>query len=217
VVMSPPPIFAEYLLDRYLVAAELLNIKPMVVLNKVDLLTDATRPKALERLDPYRHIPSCSVALCSTVESGGLDEVIDKLCGKTAVLVGPSGVGKSSIIAALGCEDTIRVGDVSPRGAGKHTTTATRLYHLPKGGHLIDSPGVRDFNLWDIKKEDVLRGFREFESYIESGSCRFRDCQHRQEPGCRVQEAMADGKISPKRFASYLELMREVSLIKKQY
>lgn len=204
IVMAPPPILSEYLLDRYLVASELLGVPPVIVLNKSDLLTDATRDDALARLQPYKHIPY-DVAVSSTVSSQGLVELDALLKNKTGVLVGPSGVGKSSIIAALGGE-FIKVGDVTAKGAGKHTTTATRLYHLPCGGSLIDSPGVREFNLWPVSKQEILRGFKEF---AELSGCKFRDCQHLVEPGCAVQAAAASGKISPQRWANYQALMKE--------
>jgi ribosome biogenesis GTPase len=125
---------------------------------------------------------------------------------KTSVLVGPSGVGKSSIIANFAKQD-IRVNDVSAKGAGKHTTTATRLYHLPNGGKLVDSPGVRDFALWPVSQSELLQGFKEFNAFLTG--CKFRDCVHTVEPGCAVQAAVASGKISPHRFASYQALMKE--------
>lgn len=213
VVMAPPPIFAEYLVDRYLIAAELLNIQPILVLNKADLLSDTLKSEALLRLEPYRLIPY-AVILASTYTADGLQALREELKDKTAVLVGPSGVGKSSIISAVGGE-AIRTTEVSPKGAGKHTTTATRLYHLPQGGQLIDSPGVREFNLWNISKEEVLRGFKEFQPFLRG--CRFRDCQHVIEPGCEVQEALKNGKISAQRYASYQELMKEAHAKQNKY
>lgn len=212
VVMSPPPIFSEYLIDRYMVAAELLGIHPILVLNKEDLLSEACRAATLERLQAYRNIPYPAI-LSSTYTKNGLDELAELIKGKMAVLVGPSGVGKSSIISALGNHDAIQVGEVSAKGTGKHTTTATRLYHLPQGGRLIDSPGVREFNLWQISQQDVLRGFKEFKPFL--GQCRFRDCVHMAEPGCAVQQACTDGIISGQRYASYQELMKEAALYKK--
>jgi ribosome biogenesis GTPase len=211
-VMSPPPIFAEYLIDRYLVAAELLNIAPILVMNKADLLDDSSRPQASTRLMPYQHIPY-PVFLSSTYTKAGLAELGQHLVGKTAVLVGPSGVGKSSLITALGSQIAIQTGEVTNKGVGKHTTTATRLYHLPQGGQLIDSPGVREFNLWQVSQNEVLRGFKEFQSFLTG--CKFRDCLHMVEPGCAVQEAVANGKISAQRYANYQELMKEAASYKK--
>jgi ribosome biogenesis GTPase len=203
VVMSPPPIFSTYLVDRYLVAAELLEIAPLIVVNKTDLLTKASQAALEDALAPYRQVPY-SIILSSVYEEGGLAELSAFLANKTAVLVGPSGVGKSSIISAL-AESDIRTTHVSAKGAGKHTTTATRLYHLPTGGSLIDSPGVREFHLWQVEKPEVLHAFRDFNEYAPD--CRFRDCQHLAEPGCAVQKAVTDGRIAPQRYASYQALM----------
>jgi ribosome biogenesis GTPase len=207
VVMAPPPIFSEYLVDRYLIAAELLHIQPILVINKIDLLDEAGQAAVRQCVLPYCHIPY-EVVLSSTYTADGLQALTHVLKDKTAVLVGPSGVGKSSIISAIGGE-AIRTTEVSAKGAGKHTTTATRLYHLEQGGYLIDSPGVREFNLWKVTKKEVLAGFKEFQSYL--GNCRFRDCQHVAEPGCAVQEAVKAGKISAHRYANYQALMKEAN------
>lgn len=212
IVMSPPPIFSEYLIDRYLVAAELLKIQPVLVLNKADLLDDQSRTEAMRRLQAYQNIPY-PIVLSSIYIQDGLQDLALQIKSKTAVLVGPSGVGKSSIISALGGHDAIAVGEVSSKGTGKHTTTATRLYHLPEGGQLIDSPGVREFNLWAVAQKDVLKGFKEFQPFL--GGCKFRDCQHVVEPGCAVQAALASGKISAERHESYQKLMKEAASHKK--
>lgn len=208
IVMSPPPVFADYLVDRYMVAGELLGVEPVLVLNKSDLLAETSD---LSFLESYRQIPY-PVILSSTIAPGGLNDLAAYLQQKSAVLVGPSGVGKSSIIMGL-VDEAIRTTAVSPKGAGKHTTTATRLYHLPKGGSLIDSPGVREFNLWPINEKEVLRGFKEFQRYLQG--CKFRDCSHLAEPGCIVQEAIAKGEISAARFQSYKSLMQQARSIKK--
>lgn len=205
VVMSPPPSLSEHLIDRYLIAAEVLNIMPVIVMNKVDLLSDQAREEAMARLKMYADIPY-QIIVTSVLTKEGLPELLAILKDKLAVLVGPSGVGKSSIISAL-TGDMIRVTEVSAKGAGKHTTTATSLYHIPGGGGLIDSPGVRDFSLWSVGKEAIFDSFKEFKPFLTG--CRFRDCQHLVEPGCALREAVAEGKVHPKRFDNYLKLMNE--------
>jgi ribosome biogenesis GTPase len=213
VVMSPP-LFSAYLVDRYLAAAELLHIGPLLVLNKADLLNETNRASSLAQLAPYRNVPY-PVVLSSIHLEDGLQDLRAALRGKSAVLVGPSGVGKSSIIAALGSAETIRVNAVSLKGAGKHTTTATRLYHLPQGTCLIDSPGVREFTLWPIGPKEVLQGFKEFSAYVKG--CKFRDCMHMLEPDCAVQAAVLHGKIDKTRYASYQKLMKEAGLRQSRY
>lgn len=214
IVMAPPPIFSEHLIDRYLIAAELLGIDAILVMNKADLLNETSEKDADAHLAPYASVPYPTIK-SSIYLDNGMEDLRTILANKTAVLVGPSGVGKSSIISALGASDTIRIGEVSPKGAGRHTTTATRLYHLPSGGRLIDSPGVREFNLWPVTKADVLRGFKEFHDV--EGECKFRDCQHTAEPGCAVQAAVANGKINPQRYASYQEFMKQAEPNNKKY
>lgn len=205
IVMAPPPGFSEHLIDRYLIAAEILDLQPIIVLNKIDLLDEKLRQAAADRLAPYRQVGYTAVLISALTEEGLLD-LAALLKNKTSVLVGPSGVGKSSIITDFVKQD-IRTQVVSAKGAGKHTTTATRLYHLPNGGHLIDSPGVRDFSLWSVSEEEVLKGFKEFQVFMTG--CKFRDCKHTVEPGCAVQKALADGKISAARHASYQAFMKE--------
>lgn len=214
IVMAPHQGFSNYLLDRYLVAAELLHIPSILVVNKADLLDDGTRSLLEAQLSAYQNI-GYPVVLSSTFTSDGLAGLKQQLRGRRGVLVGPSGVGKSSLITALGSEEDIRVGDVTPKGGGKHTTTASRLYHLDGGGALIDSPGVREFNLWPISKAEVLLGFREFQDCLSG--CKFRDCTHAVEPGCAVQQAVSDGRIHPERFKSYQELLKQAIKPADQY
>lgn len=200
IVMAPPPILSEYLLDKYITAAELMHIQPFILLNKMDLLTENTRPDVMDRLSHYQKIPY-EVHLSSIYMPDTLVDLNRKLEHKTAVLVGPSGVGKSSIIAALGKPNEIKIGEVSPKGAGKHTTTATRLYHLPYHSQFIDSPGVREFHLGPTTQAEILYAFKEFKPFVHQ--CKFRDCIHLREPHCGVQKAVADGKISQLRYDNY--------------
>lgn len=213
IVMSPPPVFSVELVDRYLAAAELLGIAPVLVINKSDLMPDDSADFEAV-LDIYRAIPY-PVVLSSVKVEGGLDQLAVLLAGRRGVLVGPSGVGKSSIIAVLSSQDWIRIGEISASGSGKHTTTASRLYHLDDGGALIDSPGVRDFQLWPLTKAEALGVFREFQDYLSG--CRFRDCTHAVEPGCAVQQAVSDGRISAARYQSYQALLKQSIKPEDQY
>lgn len=214
VVMTPPPVLSEYLIDRYLVAANILNIQPMIVLNKSDLLDEALREDSEKRLQVYQDM-GVPTLITSVKDNSGMPALAKALDQHRAVLVGPSGAGKSSIIAELSGIDSIKIGEVSSKGAGKHTTTGTRLYQLAGGGDLIDSPGVREFNLWPVTAQELIKGFPEFAEYI--GGCRFKDCSHAVEPGCAVQQAVDDGKISPLRFENYKELLKNCIKPEDQY
>lgn len=211
IVMPPPPGFSANLLDQYAIAAELLGIRPVVLLNKSDLLDEAACQQMASTLACYAQVPY-PVLFTSCETGAGLTELENLLAGRTAVMVGPSGVGKSSLIQRLCQDEGIRIGEVSDKGAGKHTTTATRLYPVIGGGALIDSPGVRDFTLWSVSKEEALRGFPEFKPYLTG--CQFRDCSHAVEPGCSLQAAVQAGKVSRERFKTFQFLLQQAN--KKQ-
>lgn len=212
IVMAPAPIFSEYLIDRYLLAATLLHLHAALILNKIDLLSESELEKTKAQLAPYQAI-GYPVIMTSMKTGAGLADLKHLLQSRSSVLVGPSGVGKSSIIHQLVKSEDIRIREVSDKGAGKHTTTATRLYHLPDGGSLIDSPGVREFNLWEVTPAEVLQGFKEFTPFIHQ--CKFRNCQHLVEPGCAVQAAVANGKISAARYANFQQLTKIANQVKK--
>jgi len=204
IVAAPRPELSEALIDRYLVAAELTGIAPLILLNKLDLLAANRRSAVLRRLDPYRNI-GYELCSASTHAHHGLDELVTQLRGHTSVLVGQSGVGKSSLIKALLPDREVRTGELSPtRQLGRHTTTTAMLYRLPQGGALIDSPGVRNFHLWNVAPESLGEGFREFREHL--GHCQFRNCKHLLEPRCALREAVGRGAIEARRFDSYLEI-----------
>ena len=207
ITSAPPPIFSEYLIDRYLIAAENLNITPVILFNKTDLLTDANREKIIDSLAIYQKI-GYRVIYSSIFTTDGLKELGEFLHDKTCVLVGTSGVGKSSLIAKFAPEQKLMIGETSASGLGKHTTTTTRLYHLVSGGNLIDSPGIREFSLWHMDKEAILNGFPEFLPYLKR--CKYRNCQHGKEAGCAVQEAVTNKLIHRGRFESYLEMIKDL-------
>ena len=173
-VTNPP--LRTGLIDRYMIAAARGGIQPILCINKLDLSADTS---AIEAYD----IP---IALCSTKTGQGIDELRGRLAGSLAVLTGHSGVGKSSLLNALTEEDQARVGALSEEtGKGRHTTTASRLYHLKNGGRIIDTPGIREFGLGPVSMEELKAAFPEF----KAGQCRFSDCTHREEPDCKIREA----------------------------
>jgi len=200
------PALDRLLLDKYTVAAELARTQVLLVINKSDLLTPETRGDIEAQLADYTTL-GYDVLFTSALHNTGIKAFAKHLTGRTSILVGQSGVGKSSLIQRLLPDRDITVGRLSTAsGLGRHTTTATTLYHLSCGGRLIDSPGVRDFRLGKVSAADLGGGFREFTPYL--GQCRFNDCRHLSEPGCAVLAALAAGSISTRRMESYRRLMQ---------
>ena len=207
IVSAVQPAPNPYLIDRYLVAAENLPATPIILINKIDLLNDENREQINKMVCDYQST-GYQVITASKVSEKGFDDLLNALTTHTSIFVGLSGVGKSSVINQLMPELNIRVGELSEAsGEGTHTTTSSTLYHLPCDGQLIDSPGVRDFGLWNISADEILYGFIEFRDYI--GHCKFSNCTHRHEPGCAIQQALHDHKISQQRFDNYQKIMHE--------
>lgn len=202
-VIAPEPLPHGNLIDRYLVAAEHACIAPFLVLNKTDL--DTSPIEAL--VERYARV-GYEVLRASVRGADGLQALKARLDQRNSALVGQSGVGKSSLIKALLPGEEIRVGALSHAEAkGRHTTTTARLFHLAAGGNLIDSPGIREFGMQHLDRQTLIEGFREFRPLL--GHCRFRDCRHRNEPGCALLAAIARGDISPARVASFRQLLEE--------
>jgi ribosome biogenesis GTPase len=205
-VIAPYPEPHANLIDRYLVAAEAVGIEPVILLNKMDLLESEPGLKASlnKLLEIY---PTLGYRVLRTsIKDSGLDELHGALRERTSVFVGQSGVGKSSLVNVLLPEADIRVGALSENTQkGTHTTTTALLLHLNCGGTLIDSPGIREFGLWHMSKEQVEQGFREFLPLL--GTCKFRDCQHEQEPGCAILQAAESGGVSERRLDSYRRIV----------
>ncbi len=200
IVIAPYPEPHANLIDRYLVAASAIDIEPVLLINKSDRIDDTSREKVNDLEKTYRNL-GYPVLKVSTKTGTGLDELRLYLADFTSVFVGQSGVGKSSLVNALLPGVDLRVGELSERQQGNHTTTNAQLFHFPGGGHLIDSPGIREFGLWHMSEDEVLEGFIEFRPFI--GHCKFRDCSHTHEPGCALLQALDTGKISRTRIASY--------------
>lgn len=208
IVIAPIPKPHSFLIDRYLVAAENIGVKPVIVINKEDLVNDDNRQiiKQLEELYQSLHY---SVLRLSADKQQGLEELDGLLKDKTSVFVGQSGVGKSSLIHCLLPDIDLKIGAISEANQkGTHTTTTTQLFQFPNGGYLIDSPGIREFGLWHMDEQSLLEGFIEFRPFI--GHCKFRNCQHRQEPGCALLEACERGDITAERWASFEALRDEI-------
>lgn len=206
-VIAPAPAYLTRLIDRYLVIAAYFNIPSCLVFNKIDLLDKSSLHETKTTLDLYTQIDIPCFRI-SAIKRSGIDDLALYLKSKNAILVGQSGVGKSSITKCLINDPDISVQELSSRGAtGRHTTSRTTLYPLPGDGWIMDSPGVREFALWQIPLHNIATGFSEFRPFL--GQCRFRDCRHDVEPGCAISEAADHGSISTQRLDSYREMINE--------
>jgi ribosome biogenesis GTPase len=204
---SPAPKW--HLLDRYLVSAEASGIPALICITKLDLVQDGEDGldgEIAEVVAEYRRI-GYPVVLVSVISGLGIAEMKEALRGKTSVLLGKSGVGKTSLLNALQPGLGLRVNEVSRvTGKGKHTTTHLELFSLDSGGAIVDTPGIREFGLWEVDGHDLANYFPEMRPYI--GKCRFGlDCRHDEEPGCAIRKAVTLGQISPFRYQSYIRLI----------
>lgn len=210
IVVAHKPELNEGLIDRYLVAAENSHLKPIILLNKVDLFNDEQFSRLKQRLKIYQDI-GYNVINTSAKMEHGLDELTEILKNNNNIFVGQSGVGKSSLINTLLKNSDARIGEISDAtGKGKHTTTTAYLYPLQQShGHIIDSPGVREFGLTKLSEQEVLQGYIEFRPYI--GHCKFRNCAHNNEPGCALRMALDNKEITEKRWESYRRVIASLN------
>jgi ribosome biogenesis GTPase len=202
IVVAAVPSFYEELINRCLVAAETAGIRALIVLNKTDLPETAA---ARVTLALYETLGYPLLPLCARQEVAPLKA---HLLNHTSVLVGQSGMGKSTLINALLPDAHIREGDISAAlDSGKHTTTEATLYHLDRDSHIIDSPGLQEFGLHHVQAEDIAQAFIEFRPYL--GQCRFHNCRHLVEPDCALDAAALSGAINPRRLKVYRALAQE--------
>ncbi len=197
IVVATEPAFSDELVARALLAAESEEIAPLIVLNKCDLADKL--PAARQRLATLAGLGYPILELSALNHA---EDLRPWLAGKTSVLVGQSGMGKSTLVNALIPEANAATREISQAlDSGKHTTTHATLYHLDGNSDLIDSPGLQEFGLGHLDRQEIEIAFREFRPYL--GQCRFRDCRHDREPGCALRAAVEAGTIDPGRFASY--------------
>ncbi len=197
VVVAAEPGFSDELVTRCIVAAEQQHMRAVIVLNKTDLAEKAAAARA--QLAPFRALGYTVVELSAKQNADALRTL---LAGQTSVLVGQSGMGKSTLINALLPEAKAATREISEAlDSGKHTTTYTRLYRLDETSALIDSPGMQEFGLSHLTRAELEQGFVEFLPYLDK--CRFRDCRHDREPDCALRAAVGAGKISPRRLALF--------------
>ena len=207
---SSPP-FRPRFIDRLIVAAEAGNMAPLIVLNKGDL---PSPPDVQERLEHYERM-GYRVLSCSAKTGQGVQELVHALHGATAVFVGQSGVGKSSLLNAVSPDLRLKVGDLSQKhDRGSHTTNFSALFLLDGGLRIIDTPGIRELELADILPEEVGFHFRDFIAHTQG--CEFQPCLHAGEPGCSVTLAVERGEIHQDRYESYLRIVRELQDSERQ-
>lgn len=201
IVVATEPAFSDELVARALLAAESEEIAPLIVLNKCDL-TDRL-PAARARLAVLAALGYPILELSARDHA---EDLRPHLAGKTSVLVGQSGMGKSTLVNALIPEANAATREISlALDSGKHTTTHATLYHLDTSSDLIDSPGLQEFGLGHLDRQEIEFAFREFRDHL--GQCRFRDCRHDREPGCALVAAVEKGQINQNRFAIYRRIV----------
>ena len=211
IVVATRPLPSRDLMERYLVAVHSLGIEPVIVFNKTDLeLAEdemAAGAMVLAHMPDYEAL-GYTVIRTSCKTAPGITGLQSVLKDQTSILVGQSGVGKSSLVNQLLPDLDIQTGALSTAtGKGVHTTTSTMLYQFTGGGYLIDSPGVWEYGIWKLKNDTLAAGFIEFEPW--SGKCRFNNCVHATEPDCAIKQAVSKGHIRDWRYQSYLRLLEQ--------
>jgi ribosome biogenesis GTPase len=197
---AEPPLKPN-LIDRFIATAHQNQLRPVIAINKIDLVD----PASLQPLIGVYSQMGYLVLPLSAATGQGLDRLRRELAGRATVVAGQSGVGKSSLLNAIDPRLKLPVSEVSAETTkGRHTTTTARLWPLASGGYVVDTPGIRQFQLWDMAPAEVAGYFRDLRAYIHR--CKLPDCTHRHEPDCAVKDAVADGRLDERRYESYCKL-----------
>ena len=204
VAAADRPDFRRTIIDRYIVAAHLGGVTPVIVLNKMDTVDGELRELLEEEIAVYSDIGYETIL--TSVETGeGIDELMERVRDRVCVFIGQSGVGKSSLTNALLGRDVRRISEVREKDRrGTHTTISSTMLPVPSGGYIIDTPGMREFGIWDLEPEELDAYFTEFLDYLRD--CKYLPCTHTHEPGCAVRAAVERGEIDEGRYASYLAI-----------
>ena len=207
VVTIAHPETSTTFIDRFLASAEAYRVPVLLIFNKTDLYDEDELGQMNELVALYRNI-GYTCLTCSAEKGNGIDELQAELMGKTTLLSGNSGVGKSTLLNLLVPEAEAKTAEISvAHDSGMHTTTFSQMFFLPQGGALIDTPGIKGFGTFDMEREEVSHYFREI--FRTSADCRFGNCTHTHEPGCAVLQAVAEGSIAESRFISYLSMLED--------
>jgi ribosome biogenesis GTPase len=207
------PRTSQGFIDRFLVASEMFHVKALIVFNKSDLFKKKEQERYEEMKAMYESV-GYKVFLTSTRENSGIEELKMELKDKTTLISGHSGVGKSSLLNVIFPSKNLKTGEISGwSGKGQHTTTFAEMYDLPFGGRIIDTPGMREFGLVDVSKQEISHYFPEMRSRLND--CQFNNCLHVNEPGCAIKQAVADGEITEDRYVSYVNIMESIPLSPK--
>ncbi len=202
------PKTSQGFIDRFLVASEMYHVPPIIVFNKSDLY----RKKEMEKFELWKEMYETvgyKVFLISAINNEGIEEIKDQLKDKTTLISGHSGVGKSSLLNSIFPEMNLRTKDISGwSGKGQHTTTFAEMFDLPFGGKIIDTPGMREFGLVDLTRQELSHYYPEMRNKLNN--CQFNNCLHINEPGCAIKEAVTKGEIHEDRFVSYYGILESI-------
>ncbi|MBS1912169.1 MAG: ribosome small subunit-dependent GTPase A [Bacteroidetes bacterium] len=214
VVAADRPDFRRTIIDRYIVAALLGGMTPLIVLNKIDTVDGELEELLREEMDVYSAI-GYGIFCTSAVTGDGVEELLCAIQDHSSVLIGQSGVGKSSLTNVIRGREERRTAEVREKDRrGTHTTISSAMLAVPGGGYLVDTPGLREFGIWDLEAEELDGYFVEFLDHLQS--CRFKPCTHSHEPDCAVRAAVDAGCIDEGRYASYLAIFDSLKGVRRR-